>query len=151
MSNGPWAWALAVDDNPEVLRVVGVTLARVGIHTTTAASGEAGLAALAQRTFDLVLLDNDMPGMRGLDVLAHIKGSPEFRHVPVLSITGNASPTIQAEFQRLGVAGFLPKPFEMLDLLQATLTTLKRPPAKETTLAALMEEYASARIAPPEK
>ena len=122
-----------MDDNLEVLKIARLTLARVGIHATTAASGEAGLAAMAQQPYDLVLLDNDMPGLRGIEVLARIKADPQLRHVPVLSITGNPSLNVQAEFQRLGVAGFLPKPFEMLHLLRATLTALKRPPAKEVT------------------
>lgn len=116
---------------------------------TTAASGEAGLAAMAHRPYDLVLLDNDMPGLTGREVLALMKANPQFRHVPVLSITGNPSPAIQAQFQQLGVAGYLPKPFEMLNLLRATLTALNRPPAKGVTLVALLDEYAAVRIEPP--
>lgn len=135
-----------VDDNPDVLGVAQQALARVGVHTTTAASGEAGLAALARRPYDLVLLDNDMPGLTGREVLIHMKANPQFRQIPVLSITGNPSPVIQAEIQQLGVVGFLPKPFEMLNLLRATLTALKRPPAKDSTLASLLEEYAPVRI-----
>lgn len=135
-----------VNDNPDVLGVTQKALARVGVHTTTAASGEAGLVALAQRPYELVLLDNDMPGLTGREVLALMKANPQFRQIPVLSITGNPSPAIRAEFQQLGVVEFLPKPFEMLNLLRATLTALKRPPAKDSTLASLLEGYASVRI-----
>ena len=99
---------------------------------------------------DVVLLDNDMPGMRGLEVLEQMKRNPHTWGVPVISITGNATLNFATELQRLGGVGLVPKPFGMLELLCAVLTALKRPAAKNVSLPGLLAEYADRRLdAPP--
>jgi CheY-like chemotaxis protein len=143
MPKQTWALVLLVDDHPDILRTVPVLLARVGLETVTAASGPAGLAALEQRIPQLVLLDNDMPGMRGLRVLHLMKEDPRFRHIPVICISGDATHNFLAEAQRLGIADLVPKPFESIVLLRAVLKALGRPCAPDATLASLIEEYAA--------
>ncbi len=138
-----WALVLLVDDNPDILRTVPALLARVGLETVTADSGPAGLAALEQRIPNLVLLDNDMPGMRGLRVLHLMKEDVRFRHIPVICISGDATHNFLAEAQRLGIVGLVPKPFESIDLLRAVLKALGRPPAPEANLQSLVQEHSA--------
>ncbi len=150
MTKSGWAWALVIDDDAEVRTYVSATLARIGIHAVQAASGAEGLAKLSERHYDVVLLDNDMPGMRGLEVLEQMKRNPHTWGVPVISITGNATLNFATELQRLGGVGLVPKPFGMLELLCAVLTALKRPAAKNVSLPGLLAEYADRRLdAPP--
>ncbi len=61
---------LCVDDNPRNLYVLGAMLRAAGHRTIECASGPEALDILAQRKFDVILLDMVMPEMDGLDVLA---------------------------------------------------------------------------------
>ena len=54
---------LVVDDDPQIRRVMQVTLTGQGYEVTDAMTGEAALELLRERTFDLVLLDMNMPGI----------------------------------------------------------------------------------------
>ena len=133
---------LVVDDSPEVLQMIGNALARLGFLTTPAPSGELALKLVAQQPFDLILLDNQMPGLRGLEVCERLKADPRYWSIPVIFITANAGHAFQAEAQRLGAVDVLGKPFGMEPLLRAVLTALKRPPAAGLTLAELLHAHA---------
>ena len=74
MTKSGWAWALVIDDDAEVRTYVSATLARIGVHAVQAASGAEGLAKLSERHYDVVLLDNDMPGMRGVEACLRGEG-----------------------------------------------------------------------------
>ena len=64
-----------MDDEPEIRATLAATFRRAlpGVDVVTAESGEAGLRALQDRPFDLILSDHCMPGMRGLDFLARAR------------------------------------------------------------------------------
>jgi two-component system response regulator (stage 0 sporulation protein F) len=80
-----------------------------GYAVTTASSGEAGLEAFLAETPDVVLLDVNMPGMDGLNVLKAIRGLD--RSVPVIMVTG-ATQSEPAEALKNGALAYLPKPFD---------------------------------------
>lgn len=143
MQKESWARVVLVDDNRDVLRTVSLLLGRVGLEAVPAASGPEGLEAMERVRPDLVLLDNDMPGMRGLEVLRIMKEDTQLRHIPVLSISGDVTHNFLAESQRLGLIGRVAKPFETMTLLRAVLKALGRPPAPEATLQSLVQEYSA--------
>lgn len=142
MQPQPSARVLAVDDNAEILHIVTKTLARVGIATTIAQSGDAALALVAKTPFDLILLDNNMPGLTGMEVCRQLKADPKWWAIPIVFITANGSHPFRAEAQRLGAVAVLAKPFDMVALLKVTLTALKRPVAPDATLDELLRRYA---------
>lgn len=142
MDREPLARALVVDDNADMLRIVTQTLVRVGISTTMAQSGDAALALVAQKSFDLILLDNNMPGLTGMEVCQQLKADPRWWTIPVIFITANDSHPFRAEAQRLGAVDVLGKPFDILELLTAALTALKRPVPPNATLETLLRQYA---------
>lgn len=143
MQKEKWALVLLVDDNADLVRALTGLLARLGLETMTATSGPAGLAALEQRIPQLVLLDNDMPGMRGLHVLRCMKADTRFRHIPVICMSGDATHNFLAEAQRLGIYDQVPKPFESIVLIRAALKALGRPCAPDATLESLVKEYSA--------
>ncbi len=118
------------------------TLARIGLQTTSALSGEQALELVAHQPFDLVLLDNQMPRLRGLEVCERLKADPRWWAIPVVFITANGSHAFHAEAQRLGAVDVLTKPFGMEELLRAVFTALKRPPAAGLTLGELLRSHA---------
>src|SRR5215216_386267 len=79
---------LIVDDSPTARALLARQVGALGHHVTLAAQGREALALLAQRPFDLVLLDMVMPEMDGYAVLEHIKGDPHLREIPVVMISG---------------------------------------------------------------
>lgn len=121
---------LIVDDEPgirhaiqRVLRTFTIALPRVdnlvGFDCEAVESGEAALAALDERPFDLMLLDHKLGGMSGIDVLERLRG----RDLDMLVIMITAFATIEAAVRatKHGAFDFLPKPFtpeEMKDCLR---------------------------------
>jgi DNA-binding response OmpR family regulator len=86
-------------------------------------SGKDALTALADLTPSLVVLDLQMPGMNGIEVLEHIRANPSTSGIPVLMLSANAG-----EAQTLSTVlanAYLEKPFQMNALLAAVESTKK--------------------------
>ncbi len=110
---------LAIDDNPANLKLIAQVMGmRENVHLLTAHTPELGIElALAHRP-DLILLDINMPGMDGYQVLKVFQASAELRHIPVVAITANA---MQRDIERGMAAGFtdyLTKPLDIGHFLQ---------------------------------
>jgi len=81
---------LWIDDDQATLTVGRLILESVGYGVDTARSGRTGLELLASRTFDLVILDYDMPEQNGLDVALEIRRN--WQTLPILVLSGGALP-----------------------------------------------------------
>ena len=80
-------------------------------------NGQEALNALDRDTFDLVLMDIQMPVMSGLEAIAAIRSQPSaFQHVPVIALTANALITDRDRFLSAGFSDYLSKPFRRADL-----------------------------------
>lgn len=101
---------LIVDDEPRILSAMRRTLRREGYEVLWAESPEAALARLDERSVDLVLSDQMMPGMRGIELLAEV-GRRQPRAARIL-ITGWADAITPDELARLGISDLLTKPWE---------------------------------------
>jgi CheY-like chemotaxis protein len=101
--------ALVVDDAAQVARFAAATLRLSGWTTRVASSGHHGLALVAERVPDVVVLDLQLPELSGLEALDHLRQAPATRHVPVLVWSGQEEAAGDAALQR-GAAGFLRKP-----------------------------------------
>ena len=77
----------------------------------TAHSGAAGLSAIGRQRPDLVLLDINMPGMSGLEVLKEIKRRDE--RLPVIMVTANNEIAAAEQALKTGAFAYLPKPFQL--------------------------------------
>lgn len=108
------ASVLLVDDEKHVLEFGGALLRKAGYHVTAAANGEEALRQLSFGTFDLIVLDVNMPALNGwqvLDELARDEQSP-----PVLVASGLA---MREEALSHGAVGLISKPFDAATMLQA--------------------------------
>jgi C4-dicarboxylate-specific signal transduction histidine kinase len=108
---------LLVDDEEEFLHALAFRLESRGIPCLKAGSGEEALPLLDKQELEIVLLDVNMPGMSGLDLLQHIK-----KHRPdmeVLLLTGESSLTTAARGMRRGAGDYLLKPVDMPALLES--------------------------------
>jgi two-component system, NtrC family, response regulator PilR len=104
-----------IDDEPVIHDVLGQLLTSEGYAIEPSTSGEEALAKLADRTFDLTLLDLLMPGMDGIEVLRRLKRvDPE---AMVIIITAYASVESAIAAMKLGAFDYIQKPFKHDDLL----------------------------------
>jgi len=107
-------WILIVDDDPAVLEALSAALAPQ-FHILTARTGAEALEVLSQRLLDLVLLDNVLPDMPGLAILAIVKRY--LPSLPVVLITGYGSEEISVKAFRGGARDYVKKPIQLGDLL----------------------------------
>ncbi|MCU0985037.1 MAG: PAS-domain containing protein [Acetobacteraceae bacterium] len=81
---------LVVDDEPDITEVLAEVLARDGHAVTTAAEGEAALAALGGQAYDVLVTDLRMPGLDGPGLLARLAAAPAATRPAVIVLTGDA-------------------------------------------------------------
>jgi CheY-like chemotaxis protein len=108
---------LICDDDPAILRVLQVNLEIEGYEVLAAQNGEDAVkVALAERP-DLVILDIMMPRLDGYQACERLKANDDTRDIPVVFLSAKAQ---QSDIQRgkdYGVADYLTKPFDPMDLL----------------------------------
>ena len=105
---------LVVDDSAAIRKILQRVLRQTGMAIGTiheAGDGQDALNLLSAHRPALVLTDINMPKMDGLQLLAAIKASPEWRSIPVVMITTEGGETKVGEAVRLGAAGYVRKPF----------------------------------------
>lgn len=100
---------LVVDDDPVLTLLIGGILAQTG-KIFTARSGAEGLEMARSTVPDLILLDVQMPGQDGFDVISELKMDPALRHIPVIFITGEVIPEIESHCLEAGGADYIAKP-----------------------------------------
>lgn len=109
---------LYIEDNPVNLKLMEQILSRRGdIELQCAHSGELGLQLAKACPPELILLDINMPGMSGYDVLEELKAGPG-RYPPVIAITANATPSDIKRGLAAGFAEYLTKPIDVPRLLE---------------------------------
>ena len=122
---------LIVDDEESLRTLLASAFNRKGYRTTTAGTGLEAIELISDGTkiFDLVLLDVNMPGATGVEVLKIIRiCRPQAK---VLVISGHITPDARVEFEQLGQRDFVQKPYK-LDELGRRLRTLLEAPGPAT-------------------
>jgi len=108
---------LIIDDEPQILLVVGTRLKVNGYTVVTALTGEQGIKRAKKELPDLILLDHVMPEMDGGEVLDYLQKDPITKHIPVLIFTANVKEVKVGEVQMRGAVDCLFKPFTSQQLL----------------------------------
>jgi adenylate cyclase len=103
---------LIVDDDSLNRRLLTKHLEREGHRTTEVDNGFAALSAVVSERPDLVLLDIEMPGVDGIEVLERIKSDDGLRHIPVIMISGVDDTDSIVRCLEAGAEDYLPKPFD---------------------------------------
>ena len=102
---------LVVDDDPANRELLARRLARGGYTSVTAESGEEALDKLENRRFDLVLLDQIMPGKSGLEVLQIMQASRRLRAIPVIMLSAADDSELMVQCVLNGAEDYVSKPF----------------------------------------
>jgi signal transduction histidine kinase/ActR/RegA family two-component response regulator len=125
---------LYIEDNPANLRLVQEILAfRTELRLVSAADGHAGLALARIEQPALILMDLNLPGMSGFEVLAQLRREPDTAHIPVLALTANAMPRDIERGLSAGFARYLTKPIDIEQFNEAIDGVLAQRAAEERT------------------
>jgi two-component system KDP operon response regulator KdpE len=116
---------LVVDDDPQIRRVMRVTLAGQGYEVDDVKSGEAALERLRDQRFDLVLLDMNMPGMGGLETCRALRAQSE---IAIIMLTVRDGESDRVEALDAGADDYVTKPYNGPELLARIRAGLRRTP-----------------------
>jgi two-component system phosphate regulon response regulator PhoB len=117
---------LVVDDDPDIRDVVAAMLEAVGLAVAAVDSAEAALERLTADTFDLLVLDWNLPKMTGLDLCRSLRKDAARAQLPVLFLTANASSQDMVEAFAGGADDYVVKPFRAPELGARIFSLLRR-------------------------
>jgi PAS domain S-box-containing protein len=124
---------LLAEDNATNQLLAVTLLEKEGHAVTVAGNGKEALAALAKDSFDVVLMDMQMPEMDGFEATAHIRAAEQGtgRHIPVIALTAHAMKGDRERCLEAGMDGYVTKPVQAKELYQALAELAPSRPAGE--------------------
>jgi two-component system, OmpR family, KDP operon response regulator KdpE len=117
------ATILAVDDEPQIRRVLRATLTAQGYTILEAKSGEEALEMIRRERVDLVLLDVNLPGISGLETCREIRSSSD---VPIIMLTVHNAEQDKVQALDAGADDYVVKPFGSEELMARIRAALRR-------------------------
>jgi CheY-like chemotaxis protein len=109
---------LLVDDEPDIIYSLKVSLEQAGYRVSTAENGQQALDTVANNRPDLILMDRMMPVMDGLEALRNLKQNPSTSDIPVVMLTGQDSYQDMEEGWDSGTDLYLTKPVFPAEILE---------------------------------
>jgi two-component system KDP operon response regulator KdpE len=114
---------LVVDDEPQIRRVMRMTLVAQGYEVSDARCGDDALELLRSEKYDLVLLDVNMPGISGMQTCKEIRAGSD---LPIIMLTVRNSERDKIEALDSGADGYVAKPFSISELMARIRALLRR-------------------------
>lgn len=133
----PGAHIAVVDDEPDLREGVREYLADQGFAVSVAADGAALRALMAERAVDLVLLDVNMPGEDGLSIARYLR---DRGGVAIIMLTANRDTVDRVVGLEVGADDYVPKPFDLRELLARIRAVLRRTAQAQAQTATLAHE-----------
>jgi two-component system, OmpR family, response regulator RpaA len=119
---------LIVDDDPRLVRVVGMFLSIEGYDVVTATDADAAMAEVDKQSPDLVILDIMMAGVDGIEVCARIRRNPRTAEIPVLMFSAMSGDHDVERARLAGANHLITKPFNLVglgDVVRSLITGTK--------------------------
>lgn len=117
---------LVVEDNPMNMELTVVLLESWGYKVGQAEDGLQALKEVKEGNYGLILLDMQLPGMDGLEVLAHLKKDSETADIPVVALTAHSMTGDGRKFLDAGCTGYISKPINVPEFRDQIAYYLKR-------------------------
>lgn len=114
---------LLVDDSTSIRNMLKACLQPLGYNILEASGGRAGIEQVRQEKIDLIISDQNMPGLDGLGMVKAIRAGTANQNVPILVLTTETSDEMKAQFRAAGASGWMSKPFTP-ERLEAALKKL---------------------------
>jgi CheY-like chemotaxis protein len=123
---GRQAEAVAVDDDPDTLEAIEESLSRRGLFVTSYRDGTQALQYIRKDPPDLFIIDLMLPGVDGFGLCHSIRTDPDIAHIPILILSAYSSKENVVRAVKLGVNGFIAKPFDASELGEKALQLLRQ-------------------------
>jgi len=117
---------LVVEDNPQNMKVVLMTLKPHGYTLLQATDGEEALKVAISDNPDLIIMDVQIPKLDGLEVTRKLRQMPSFNHVPVIAVTSYAMKGDEEKAREAGCDAYLTKPVNTRQLPQIVAEMLQK-------------------------
>ena len=116
---------LTVDDSNTMREMVTFVLESAGYRVVEAKDGEHALGRVTITPVDLVITDQHMPGMDGLALVRSLRAMRDYKRVPILVLTTEASEEVKMQGREAGATGWLVKPFSPATLVAVVQQVLE--------------------------
>ena len=128
---------LVVEDDPDISALIARALERALFDVTVCHAGDAALTVLTTQPPDLLVLDQMLPGIPGLEICRVVRATPTLARLPVIMVTARGDEAERITGLDAGADDYLPKPFSTGELVARVRALLRRvTPPPETDAAA---------------
>jgi len=128
---------LVVDDEPQILRALSITLKARAYDVVVAVNGKQALGMAAQSSPDIVVLDLGLPDLDGLDVIRGLRG---WSKVPIIVLSGRSQGVSKVDALDAGADDYVTKPFNVDELLARLRAVTRRAPSGSDEVRATIGE-----------
>lgn len=122
---------LVLDDEPDILEIVGYNLRSEGYEVKTALSGQEGIAVAKDFSPDLILLDVMMPGMDGMETCDALRKDSQFKNTIIAFLTARGEDYSQVAGFEVGADDYITKPVKPKVLVSRLKALLRRRPTAQ--------------------
>ena len=126
--DAPMSLILIVEDNEKNMKLVRDVLQVKGYATLEASTGEDGVRLAAEHRPDLILMDIQLPGISGIEALRRLRANPATAAIPVIAVTASVMQQDRKQITEAGFDGYLGKPLNLKEFLEAVRAMLERAP-----------------------
>ncbi len=123
---------LLVEDTPLNQQVASEFLRNAKLEVTVADNGQEALALLEHHTFEVILMDIQMPVMDGLEATKNIRENPTLSHLPIIAMSAGVTLDEQEKCQAVGMSDFIPKPINPVQMLEKIKQNLHLQPVEKS-------------------
>lgn len=117
---------LVVEDNPQNMRLIGMTLRARGHILFEATDGEEALDIGIREKPDLIIMDMQLPKLGGIEATRRFRQMPDFSRIPIIALTAYAMKGDRERFMEAGCDAYLSKPISTRELPEMIDETLLR-------------------------
>ena len=118
---------LIVDDEPDVLQLATMVLEVAGYEIFTSGDSSEWEAMIEKSNPDLILLDDILPTLRGIELCKILTSDPRTRDIPVIVFSASGANRSRNAAIEAGATAFLSKPFDIPKLISIVNETISRP------------------------
>jgi YesN/AraC family two-component response regulator len=111
---------LFVEDEEDLLEIIGDTLTKLDANFMTAKNGQEALSIVAKNKIDIVVTDINMPVMNGLELIENL--NEKYPDMPVIIMSAHTEMEYIKKAERLGVKEYLIKPFDFIKFIELVAT-----------------------------
>ncbi len=137
---------LVIDDEPDLLELVRLSLDQAGYRVDTAETGNEALSSVRSLRPDLIVLDLMLPDVPGTEVCRQIRADPELSRIPIIMLTARAEEVDRVVGFELGADDYVAKPFSPRELTLRVRAVLRRRKSDPESVASL--QHGPLRIDP---